>query len=55
MIVGCPVIILILNLFSRYVINEDMNVLSGSRIMYSGMQYLVMTFSIRVSPTSYLA
>ena len=31
---------------------EDMNVLSWSIIMYSGMQYLVLTFSISASHIS---
>ena len=48
MIVGCYCFNLILNLSNRYVLREDMNVLSWSMI-YSGMQYLVMTFSIKDS------
>ena len=30
--------------------SEDMNALSWSIIMYSGMKYFIMTFSIKASP-----
>ena len=32
--------------------SEDINALSWSIIMYSGMQYFFITFSIKASPTS---
>ena len=32
--------------------SEDIDALSWSIIMYSGMQYFVMTFSIKASPIS---
>ena len=32
--------------------SEDINALSWSNIMYSGMQYFVITFSINASPIS---
>ena len=40
------------NLFNKEVISEDMNVLSGYMMMYSGMQYLIIMLPMRVSPIS---
>ena len=41
-----------LNLFNKYVMSIDINALSWSIIIYSGMQYFVITFSISAFPNS---
>ena len=41
MIVSAIFLILMLNVCRKYVISEDMDALSWSIIMYSGIQYLV--------------
>ena len=41
-----------LNLFKKYVMSEDINTLLWSIMIYSGMQYFVIMFSMSASPIS---
>ena len=44
-----------LNLVNKYIMSEDINVLSWSIMIYSGMQYFVIMFSLSASISSDLA